>query len=251
MAKASKSQPVTQSATSASGNQTPKNGETITHTDGSTETLNPKPALASTGSKKEALAKQKAEIAEQKAKAKAEKDAQMAAKAEAKAVLKAQKEPAKLERQERLASLGRNYTGSMLALADAVKSGKYVKSATGQLRSTNELATVLDGVTPNGVIQTAKAVLGLEVNPYTHLNVGQQSMNLRNKMRGAITKGTLGIDTIREYIAANGLDVSGEYAAKREAKAAAKIKREADATAKKEAQEKAKAEKAAAESKAE
>jgi hypothetical protein len=33
-------------------------------------------------------------------------------------------------------------------------------------------------------------VMGLTSNPYEHLNQGQQSMNLRNRLRGAIRKET-------------------------------------------------------------
>ena len=37
--------------------------------------------------------------------------------------------------------------------------------------------------------QTLKLVLKPESDPYGHLNIGQQSMNWRNRLRGAIRKG--------------------------------------------------------------
>jgi hypothetical protein len=216
--------------------------ESFINEEGYTETLNPSPVQGPT----------RQEIAAEKAAAKI---AAKAAKLEAAAALKAEKEAAKLakvtatkedreaakaERAARLEALDpngtRKYLGSMLALADRVKQGVYVKGVTGQLRSNDELAQVLDGVTPNGVIQTAKAVLELEVNPYTHLNVGQQSMNLRNKMRGALRKGGLTIETIREYVEVNDLDSSisivEKAAAKAERVALAKATREAKAVLK-------------------
>lgn len=155
-----------------------------------------------------------------------------AAKDEAAQVKKEARAAAKIERDARLAELGKNYKGSMLALADRVKAGAYVKGITGQLRSTNELAVALDGVTPNGVIQLAKHVLGLDENPYTHLNVGQQSMNLRNKMRGAISKKTLTIEAVKAAIVELDLDATAAIQASAKAKAEAKAKADAEKAAK-------------------
>lgn len=202
--------------------------------DGYTVTHNPAPVREK--SKQEIKAEEaKAKIAakaEKKAaadKAKADREAEKAAKQTLTAEERAAK---KQEREARLAELGKNYKGSMLALADRVKSGAYVKGTTGQLRSSDELATALDAVTPNGVIQLAKHVLNLEANPYIHLNVGQQSMNLRNKMRGAITKGTLTIDAVKAAVIELDLDASASIQAKLKAKADAKAQRDADAKAK-------------------
>lgn len=168
---------------------------------------------------------EKAEKAKIKADAKALKDADAAVKKEAKAKVKA-------EREARLAELGegKQYHGTMLALADRVKSGAYVKSATGQLRSDDGLAQALDGVYPTDVVRIGLDVLGLADNPYTKLNIGQQSMNLRNRMRGAIRKETLSIAAITEYIERNGIQVT--TAADNEAKAKAKAERVAAAKAK-------------------
>jgi hypothetical protein len=216
--------------------------ESFVNEEGYTETVNPeveheptKQELAA--EKAQAKIAAKAEKAAAREAAKAEKEAAKLAKVTA---TKEQREAAKAERQARLAALNpdgtRKYMGSMLALADRVKEGLYVKGVTGQLRSNDELAQILDGVTPNGVIQTAKAVLALDANPYSHLNVGQQSMNLRNKLRGALRKGTTTLDAVREYVAVNDLDCSisivEKAAAKAERVAQAKAEREAKAALK-------------------
>lgn len=220
-----------------------KPGETVTHEDGSTETLNPVPEREPTRQEL-AEAKTKAKIAakaEKKAaaeKAKAEREAKAAEKAAEREAKKGETEAAKAERKAKLAELaeGRNYQGSMLALTERVKSGSYVKSATGQLRSTDALAEALDGVQPLGVIQLGKDLLKLEENPYAKLNVGQQSMNLRNRLRGAITKGVIKIEDVVAYVAEHGLDVSEQLAKEKaeraEKAAAAKAEREAKAAEK-------------------
>ena len=195
--------------------------------DGSTGT-----DMAAQAKKEEAEAAQKAK-AEAKAAAKAVKDAANAEKAAARA---AASEAKKAEREARIAALqadGKKYVGSMLALADRVKSGAYVKGTTGQLRSNDELAIALDGVGPNGVIQLAKFVLGMEENPYTKLNIGQQSMNFRNRMRGALKKGTLTMDSVKEAIVTLDIDATEVIKAKAQAKADAKAAREAAAAVKK------------------
>ncbi len=190
------------------------------------------------------IAKAKKEQAERDAATKAEKDkAKAEKKAEAdkaKEAKAADRAKAKAEREARLAALaadGKNYTGSMLALADRVKQGVYIKGATGQLRSNDELAQALDGISPTDVIRIGLDVLKIEDNPYVKLNVGQQSMNLRNRMRGAIKKETLTIAAITEYVTRNKINVTtpADLAAKAEAKA----KRVAEAAAAREAKAKA------------
>lgn len=173
--------------------------------------FNPTPAVKDTMmSDKDA---EKAKTAEERAAAKAEREAARAAKkAEAEAAKatkiaereakKAEAEAAKAARAaereakkaERAAELGEQ--SKMAALRDAKKN--YVKSATGQLRSNDELAVALDAVQPTAVIAIALRLLKLDVNPYQRLNVGQQSMNLRNKLRGAIKRNVL---TIADVIA--------------------------------------------------
>lgn len=80
----------------------------------------------------------------------------------------------------------RTYFGSMLSLADKVKAGAYKKGLNGQLRSDDEVARILEVVTPANTVKLLMQVLCLTENPYAHLNIGQQSMNLRNKLRGAL-----------------------------------------------------------------
>lgn len=218
--------------------------------EGYTHTMNPVPEAPKT----------KQEIAAEKAQAKiaakaarqAEKEAKAAEHTAAKAAkapthlseeAKATKAAARAERAARIAALadGRKYTGEMLSLADRVKQGAYVKGTTGQLRSTDALAEALDAVPVMNVIQLAKIVLNLDENPYSHLNTGQQSMNLRNKMRGAITKGTLTIDRIKEVIAEEGMATAFDWAAEKAAKKAAREAKVAEAKAAREAKAAAKA----------
>lgn len=218
--------------------------------EGYTEVHNPLPTREPTKQELKAAAaleKIAAKAAKKEAaeKAKADKAAARLAAVQAKNhSTKEERAAAKAERAERIAALDpdgkRKYVGSMLALADRVKQGVYVKSATGQLRSNNELAQLLDAVPVVHVITLAKIVLELPENPYIQLNTGQQSMNLRNRMRGAIKKGTLTLDAIAECIAENGFatatDWAAEAAAKREARiasaAANKAAKEARAAAK-------------------
>lgn len=182
-------------------------------------------------------------VADKKAAALAAKEAKAFARAEKVASMatttKEERETKKAERLARLAALDpegkRNYVGSMLALADRVKQGAYVKAATGQLNCGDELASVLTAVPVDNVIRLAKIVLELPENPYTNLNTGQQSMNLRNRMRGALNKKVITIDQIRQVIADEGFATATDWAEKAAAK---KADREAKA-------EQAKADKAA------
>jgi len=202
---------------------------------------------------------------EEKAKAaaaeKAAKTAEMVAKREAEALTKAQaaadrearKAETQAQREARIASLkesGKNYVGSMLALAERAKSGAYVKSATGQMRSTDELAVALDAVPANNVVALGMLMFN-EANKYTALNIGQQSMNYRNRMRGAIAKGVFTLQAVIEARDANnfatGAVESPAKIAAREAKAKAKAEKEAQVVAAKAAKEAEKVAKAEAE----
>lgn len=177
----------------------------------------------------------------------AAKEAKNAAAAAAKAEREAAAAAKKAEREARAAELvaaGRTYTGSMIVLADRVKQGMYVKSATGQLRSTDDLAVALDAVPAENVVKLG-VMLFEEVNKYASLNIGQQSMNYRNRMRGAIKKGTFTLARVTELVAEHGLATA---LAEAEAKAKAKAEKEAEKAAVK-AEKEAKA-KAAAEAKA-
>jgi colicin import membrane protein len=181
-------------------------------------------------------AKKKAEH-EAAAKVSAEERATAAkARAEAAAAKKAERDA----RAEELKAAGRNYVGSMLSLAERVKAGAYVKSMTGQLRCNDELAMALDAVPVANVVALGLAALGLTENKYAHLNIGQQSMNLRNRMRGAIKKGDLTIDKVIEIRDANGYATAEAAAAeKARIKAEKEAKKAADVKAKEEAKIKA------------
>lgn len=136
--------------------------------------------------KAEAQAKAKAEkeekakaVAEQKAVAKAAQDADRLAK-------KAERDAAAAESRANRAPRERTYTGSMLSLSDRVATGVYVKGVNGQLRSNDDVAVALESIPAPKMVAFLLSVLGLAANPYASLNYGQQSMNLRNKLRGAI-----------------------------------------------------------------
>lgn len=121
-----------------------------------------------------------------------------------------------------LTASGRTYVGSMLALADRVKQGVYTKGLTGQLRSSDELALALDAVPVENVIKLGIEALELPGNPYLALNVGQQSMNLRNRMRGAIKAGKLTLDKVKEIRDTNGYATAEAEVAEKRAKADAR-----------------------------
>lgn len=182
---------------------------------------------------KAANAAAKAEAAAEKLAAKEAKAVAKAEAAEAKAQARAD---AKAEREARLAELGPQ--AKMVALREAKKT--YVKSATGVLRSTDELAQALDAVTATNVVPMALTLLKLDDNPYSRLNVGQQSMNLRNRLRGALKKGLITIAQVVEVRDAGGYAIPAEdiaaaaiAKAEREAKRAANAaEREAKAAAK-------------------
>ncbi len=174
---------------------------------------------------KAANATAKAELAAEKL---AAKEAKAAAKAEAAAAKAQARADAKAEREARMAELGPQST--MSALRDAKKN--YVKSATGLLRSNDDLAQALDAVTATNVVPMALALLQLEHNPYARLNVGQQSMNLRNRLRGALKKGLITIAQVVEVRDAGGYAIPAEDIA---AKAIAKAERDAKRAAKAEA----------------
>lgn len=147
------------------------------------------------------------------------KAAQVAAAAE-RAKTVAENKAAREAKAEELKAAGRTYVGSMTQLADRVKAGAYVKSLTGQLRSSDELAVALDAVPAANVVILGIKALGLDSNPYAALNIGQQSMNLRNRMRGAIKKGTLTLETVKNIRDTDGLATAeAEHAKKQEAKA--------------------------------
>lgn len=81
------------------------------------------------------------------------------------------------------------YTGPMLALRTAALT--YVTAKNGQPCNGDPLAMLCGQYSRTEVVVGLIKAMGLEGNPYFHLNPGQQSMNLRNKARAQITKGLL------------------------------------------------------------
>lgn len=176
-------------------------------------------AKAAREAAKQAAAAEKQVKAEARAQAQAAKEAEKQAKAQARADVKAAKEAAAAAAAEQSGV----YAGSMLALRDART--RYVKAMNGRLRSTDDIATVFDAVEPQDVVTIALEALQLEHNPYLRLNIGQQSMNLRNRLRGALKKGIVTLDAIRQIRDDGGYTNTvetrlAEAQAKREARAA-------------------------------
>jgi len=89
-----------------------------------------------------------------------------------------------------------SYVGPMLALRRASAAGRYRKAVNGQPCCMDVVALALGSLTPDRVIFACINALCLPSNPYFHLNIGQQSMNLRNKVRGAMKRGELEISTV-------------------------------------------------------
>lgn len=81
------------------------------------------------------------------------------------------------------------YDGPMVALKTARL--HYVKAPNGILCNGDKLATVCGAHTREETVKALILALKLPGNPYLKLNPGQQSMNLRNKARGALKNGTL------------------------------------------------------------
>lgn len=89
----------------------------------------------------------------------------------------------------------------------AARASSYVKGANGQLHSGDEIAQTLASVPAGRVVSLLVTVLGLESNPYEALNYGQQSMNLRNKLRGAARKDATILETLKQVIADSDLTI--------------------------------------------
>jgi len=99
----------------------------------------------------------------------------------------------------------RHYFGPMLALVEASK--HYVKGTNGNPHCADALAMVLDGLTREAVVTLLGDFLFANKvtessNPYKHLNPGQQSMNLRNKTRGALKNGLIKSSDLNAHVEA-------------------------------------------------
>ena len=86
------------------------------------------------------------------------------------------------------------YEGPMLALVAARKS--YVKGSNGNPHNGDLIGRAFGAMARPDVIRVCVALLGLPGNPYLALNPGQQSMNLRNKLRHAIRNGFVTPDAL-------------------------------------------------------
>lgn len=89
------------------------------------------------------------------------------------------------------------YSGPMLALRERSKAGHYVKGTNGNPHCGDAVADALQVLPREMVVRVCIKLLNLEGNPYLHLNAGQQSMNLRNKLRHAVKNGFVSAETVR------------------------------------------------------
>jgi len=87
------------------------------------------------------------------------------------------------------------YSGPMLALRAAAKG--YATPANGNACCGDPLAAVCGDFERKTVVAGLLDALGLKANPYAHLNPGQQSMNLRNKTRAALSDGRVTMAQIK------------------------------------------------------
>lgn len=187
--------PVVQSGCSSS--TTTLGDSTMTETTKTKQEADAEKAAAAIKAKADKKAEREAAAAAKKAesdKKRADAQAERQKKIDERDALMAQRKKEREEAVAKAAAEGkttreRTYDGSMLALADRVKQGVYVKGTNGQLRCQDEVALALDGVPAKKIVPLLMEVFQLEDNPYSALNYGQQSMNLRNRLRGALRKG--------------------------------------------------------------
>jgi hypothetical protein len=90
------------------------------------------------------------------------------------------------------------YHGPMVVLREALP--RYMKAENGQMCCGDTLAQVLGKHPRDVVIPALVEALDLEVNPYLHLNAGQQSMNLRNRVRAVLKSGKLKLGVVRALV---------------------------------------------------
>ena len=122
----------------------------------------------------------------------AARDAKTAEAAKAKAEKVAARKAATAEK------LAAGSDGAMAALRAA--KDRYVVGANGRMRSSDDIALLFDAVEPVDVIAICMQALSITIDPYPLLNVGQKSMNLRNKLRGAVRKGAVSMGHLRSLI---------------------------------------------------
>lgn len=187
-----------------------------------------------------AIAKASAEAkAKKDAAAKAEKEIKAKERADSVAANKAQRDKEHANRVAAAVAAGskRTYFGPMTNLADKVKSGAYQKGLNGQLRSNDDTAIALEACSAGNVVKLLKQVLTpLQAdlaNKYDALNIGQQSMNLRNKLRGFLKAEKITLEAVKKARDDGGFaDAEAQVAARRQKQAEGAAKREAEAKSK-------------------
>jgi len=92
------------------------------------------------------------------------------------------------------------YAGPMLRLRERLAEGAYSKAVNGNPCCGDMVAIKLGTLKPAQVIRACLIAMNLPVNPYTHLNIGQQSMNLRNKLRGCLKREEFGFGVVAEAV---------------------------------------------------
>ena len=93
------------------------------------------------------------------------------------------------------------YTGPMLALRERSKAGAYVKGANGNPHCNDAVAQAFSALTREQVVAACLQLLELGYNPYASLNPGQQSMNLRNKLRHQYKNGMISASRLARVVA--------------------------------------------------
>lgn len=92
------------------------------------------------------------------------------------------------------------YVGPMLRLRQRLQEGAYKKAQNGQPCCGDNVATLLGTLAPQQVIRACILAMALPGNPYLGLNLGQQSMNLRNKLRGCLKREEFGFGVLTEAV---------------------------------------------------
>lgn len=86
------------------------------------------------------------------------------------------------------------YDGPMLALRRARTA--YVKGANGNPHTNDQIGNFFAAAKREDVVRICMKALGHTVNKYAALNPGQQSMNYRNSVRGAIKRNELTFEAL-------------------------------------------------------
>lgn len=88
----------------------------------------------------------------------------------------------------------RRYQGPMLALVRARQS--YRKGANGNPHTNDAIGEAFSHLDRETVVNLCLRLMSMQTNPYEHLNPGQQSMNLRNKLRQMVRNKMLPVDHV-------------------------------------------------------